>query len=371
MKLTDAAVRNMKVGELRDDKITGLYVRVARGKKRWYYRYSSGDSRPTMRLGTYPEVTLGGARRMASEIVRRIAAGEDPARDRRRKRTALTVAELMDRAIEQHYEVRAKPKTVEAVRRASRIRIVPQLGSMRVADVDRADIVLWHQSLAKHPIAANRALAYLSKAFSLAIDWGLIDVSPCTRIEKYKERKVERYLTDDEIRRLRDVTNEMLGEGYHPPALALPWFLLFTGLRVGEAKALDWDDIDFDACQVHLRDSKVGERTVPVSEAALNVLRGLDRLGPFPFHLEGDPEKRIANHKTRWDQIRKRAGLDDVRTHDLRHTHASLLVRKGVHLSVIQSILGHSVPTTTARYIHTDRSQERAALASVAEEISD
>ena len=129
--------------------------------------------------------------------------------------------------------------------------------------------------------------------------------------------------------------------------------LVLTGCRLGEIQTLCWEDVDLDAAELRLPDSKTGARMVPLSAAAVSVLSLLPRIEDNPWVITG---RKAGAHLTDvqhpWRRIRARAGLDDVRIHDLRHTFASRALALGESLSMIGKLLGHTQVQTTARYAH-------------------
>jgi integrase len=129
--------------------------------------------------------------------------------------------------------------------------------------------------------------------------------------------------------------------------------LILTGARLREILNLRWEWVDFERGLLLLPDSKTGRKTIVLNAPAMVVLAGLPRLGAFV--IAGDnPERPRADLNRPWYAIRKRARLMDVRIHDLRHTHASIGVGAGLGLPIIGKLLGHSQPSTTARYAHLD-----------------
>ena len=111
---------------------------------------------------------------------------------------------------------------------------------------------------------------------------------------------------------------------------------------------------------VRLPDSKTNEpRTIHLSDAALEVLKAVPRVGPYVIAgvKHGEAFKNLSRA---WIVAREYAGLKDVRLHDLRHSYASLAAGRGVSLQMIGKLLGHKVPATTARYAHLARDAVQA-----------
>ena len=191
---------------------------------------------------------------------------------------------------------------------------------------------------------ANRVVAVLGKIFGLAEAWGLRPDggNPCRFIRKYKEAGRERFLSEEEFRRLGRVLDEAgSGGGVSPHAVAAVRLLL-TGCRKSEVLTLRWEDVDLEAGELRLRDSKTGARPVPLSPAAAAVLSNLPRLPGNPWVITGrKPGARMVNLLTPWRVLRARAGLDDVRIHDLRHSYASRALALGESLPMIGRLLGH------------------------------
>ena len=124
------------------------------------------------------------------------------------------------------------------------------------------------------------------------------------------------------------------------------------------------------ADQARLRDSKTGPRTVPLSPAAAKVLAGLPRGAGNPWVIAGrKPGVRLSNFNSHWYCVRKRAGLEDVRLHDLRHSFASRALALGESLTMIGKLLGHTKIQTTARYAHLARDSIKLSAARVAASI--
>ncbi len=219
---------------------------------------------------------------------------------------------------------------------------------------------------------ANRVLEIQRKLFNLAELWGLRrEGNPCRFVHKYKEKKRERFLSDEEFRGLGAVLSEMEAEGsVSPPVAAAIRLLTLTGRRRNEILELRWEDVDLDAGELRLPDGKTGARLVPLSEAAASVLSGLARVGDSSWVIAGSkPGRHLAQLQPAWERVRKRAGLEDVRIHDLRHSFASRALALGEGLPMIGTLLGHTQVQTTARYAHLARDSVKASASRIADSI--
>jgi integrase len=227
---------------------------------------------------------------------------------------------------------------------------------MKVPGVTRADVAALHHALRETPYQANRVLEILRKAFNLAEKWGLRDdgTNPCRHVEKFKERKRERLLTPDELAGLGQALDEIEREESELLAmLNLVRLLTMTGARLGEIQNLRWQDVDLEAGVLRLEDSKTGPKQIPLGGPARELLASLPR-DPFNDHVcpglkPGAP--LVGVHRV-WYRIRQRAGLPDLRLHDLRHAWASLAASSGLSLPIIGAVLGHRRAETTNRYSH-------------------
>ena len=142
--------------------------------------------------------------------------------------------------------------------------------------------------------------------------------------------------------------------------------MLLPGCRRNEILTLRWDDVDHTARELRLRDGKTGWRSVPLTPAVEAVLAGIPRTKDNPWLIAGrKPGTRLTNLDAIWMRLRRRAGLDDVRLHDCRHSYASRALALGEGLSMIGALLGHAKVATTARYAHLARDTEKASAAKV------
>ena len=251
--------------------------------------------------------------------------------------------------------------------------ILPALGSRPVAAVGPADAEALHHSLRATPSAANRALGVLSNMFALAQDWGLAPPrgNPCRFVKQYRQGMCERFLSADEYRRVGRALYELEAQSaLRARAAAALRLLMVTGCRLTEVLTLRWDDVDRKAGELRLRHAKTGPRMVALTPAALRVLSELRRVPRSRWVFAGStPDRRLSQLTTYWRQVRARAGVEDVRIHDLRHSFASRALALGEPLPMIGRMLGHSKLRSTARYAHLARYSVRESAARVAESI--
>jgi integrase len=351
-----------------DDEVAGFGVRVtASGSKAFIFNYrvkGTGQQR-RMTIGSVSDWTIGAARGEAKRLRRLVDGGADPRGDIEDLKEAPTVADLADRFEREHLP-KKRPATKDSYSRLLKLHIRPHFGLFKkVADVTYADIDKLHGNVTKtgSTYAANRCVAVCSKLFSLAIKWQMRTDNPCRGIERNAEIKRKRYLAGDELARL------MAALSAHPDKqfTNIIRLLLLTGARKGEVLAMKWADLDLTKGIWSKPGSATKQRTnhiVPLSEPAIQLLKGIKKRGEFVFPGDGKTG-HVVEVKKGWASICKTAGISGLRIHDLRHSFASQLVSSGASLPLIGALLGHSNPVTTARYSHLYDDPLRAAVETV------
>jgi integrase len=240
------------------------------------------------------------------------------------------VKELAERFDKEHIAIRVKASTAKEYRRNLERFILPALGQLTVTGITRADVAKFHHDLRHIPYQANRCLEVVSKMFSLAEMWGLRpdDTNPRKHIRKYPEEKRERFLSAAELRRIGEVLREMKAEGIElPSAILAARMLILTSCRLNEIMSLKWAHVDLAERVLRLPDSKTGAKVVHLGQPAVELLRDAQRIDGNPWVITGAlPGKRLSDLQPFWQRVRARAGVKDVRIHDLRHTFASTAV---------------------------------------------
>jgi integrase len=354
-----------------------------------------------MTLGEYGTLTPDQARREATRLRGEVAAGRCPAtakkvaRDARAaRRSAATVNDLFDAFLA---ESRAKKKaaTVSEYDRMFRRDIRPRLGARKAADVTFAQIAKVHLDMAGRPYLANRALAAMHAAFAFAERHEMRPrgSNPCAEVEPYPETARERFLSEAEFAALGAALTRASREGLPPPptlrrkapkpemlkhrsksadvprpanpiAVAALRFLLLSGWRESEALTLRWEFLNVERSHAMLPKTKTGRSIRPLGAAVWALLSTLPRVADSPYVFPGaKPGEPLKELKRVWGAVRHAAGLDTVRLHDLRHSHASVGVGDlGLSLPILAALLGHAEVATTQRYAHlADDPRKRAA----------
>ncbi len=334
----------------------GLRCRVS-GVKYYMVKFRAGGRARWFTIGRHGAPwTPTTARREARRILGEVANGQDPAKTRDIERHGANMKSLCDRFLTTYVPHHCKPSTASEYGRSVNLFIVPKLGQIRVSDVTRADIARLHHETRRTPYQANRTLGVLHKIFNLAEMWGMRSdgSNPCRHVKKYKEKKRERYLSETELACLGEaLTQAEAKEIASPAAIAAVRLLIFTGARLSEILLLRWDYVEMERQLFRIPDAKTGPRVIYLNPPALDVLASLPRLEGNPFVVPGKKEGRhLIDLQKPWRRIRRLAGLDDLRIHDLRHSFASVGAGGGLSLPVIGALLGHTQAATTHRYAH-------------------
>jgi integrase len=373
-RLTDAIVRRLpppKQGKAItvDTDVPGFGIRITANEARSYVlRYTTRAGRErTYTIGDATVWRTTQARDKAKELRREIEDGGDPLGAIEAEREAPTVTNLIERFRAEHLP-KKRPGTVKDYECLLRVHIEPHFGQhTKVADITFGDIDALHRkiSAAGSPYQANRAVTVLSKMFALAVRWGWRESNPVKGIERNTEYHRRRYLSGDELVRLI----KALGEYRERQTADAIRLLLLTGARKGEVLGMRWSDVADGVWSKPASSTKQKrDHEVPLSAPALQLLSDIRKRqhprAEFVFPSDG-ATGHLVELKISWQQIIKAAGIEGLRVHDLRHSYASQLVSGGASLPLIGALLGHSNPTTTARYAHLMRDPLKEATEKV------
>lgn len=323
-----------------------LFVSPAGGKTFYLYKRIGGKPRQ-IKLGEFPDLSVERARDKADDVRRAVQEGEDPVEAKRKQREEQTLGELFGWYIVTHARLTKKTwETDVAVFK----RHVEALAGRKVSEVSRADVRALHARLGARSgiYIANRVLALLRSVFNRAIRHELVTANPAEGIDMFRERSRDRRLTGSEIPRFIQALAEEPNEDLRGYLL----LALYTGARKGNLLAMRWEELDFDAGTWRIPETKNGmPLVVPLEEEELLILRArlAEASSPWVFPSRS-ASGHMVNPQKGWAALRKRAGLGDVRLHDLRRTLGSWMVDTGATLAVVGKALGHQHQATTAIY---------------------
>jgi integrase len=338
---------------VRDTELRGFGVRVApSGAKRFFLHVQHAGTRVWKDCGDALAVTVAEARARATAELAALHNASD---------TQPIPFETVAEEVFRRYGRRWKPRTMKVNRSYYRCQILPWFRGRPITAITGADVQAWFASLRGTPVAADRAAPVLSVILREAEAYGHRpeDTNPCKGIRRYRRRGRERFLTPGELHRLGAVLRRHDAE--RPLATAAIRLILLTGCRMGEILTLAWSS--YREGRLYLPDSKTGPRTIWLSSAARDILDGLPRRRR---HVFPGTHARFLVLQSAWQLIRRDAGLDDVRLHDLRHTYASIAILSGENLPTVSRLLGHNDPATTLKYVHLSDDVARQAVQTVA-----
>ena len=339
-----------------DSETSGFFCKIMpTGKRSYFLYYRTRDRRQRRpKIGDHGALTCDQARSIAQQWLLEVSQGKDPSGDKQELRTIPTLKELAAQYMKEHGP-RKKASSLKEDDRLWKLHILPVLGSLKVSSLERSDIAKLHHSLQHIPTTANRVRSLLSKALNLTELWGYRanHSNPCLHVKKYTEQKRERFLSQEEITRLMNALKEEESGSKNPWPVYAIRLLLITGGRLSEILTLKREEVDITNQFLRLSDSKTGKKLIYLSTTAIDLLKSIPHQDGNPYVICGGKEKtHLVNLQQPWKRIRAKAGLHDVRLHDLRHTFASIAASKGLSLPIIGALLGHKHSQTTARYAH-------------------
>jgi integrase len=369
VEITDTFVRALQPAASTrityDGEIRGFGVRITpAGAKAFVLNYYINGHERRYTIGRWPELTALAARNEALDLRNAIRKGIDPMVERIRSRSIPTLAEFTEDFLTKHAATKAA-NTYRDFKRLINVIINPRLGRLSIDGIRRADVEQVHRDLAGTPIQANRVVGLLHLILAKAQEWQYIApeaANPAYRIKRYPEEERTRWAQEDELARLLKVLDAEPDQTLANAAR----LILLTGSRKTETLSSTWDQFDLDrGVWTKPRTSTKQKRPhiVPLNEPALELLRAMkaSSSGPFLFpDKNGGYRKRLDKF---WARIMAAAGIQDFRTHDLRHTFASHLVSGGTSLKIVGELLGHRHAHTTQRYAHVADSALRSASA--------
>lgn len=379
--IVEGAAPREKRYRLNDSLVPGLALLVLpSGARTYYLRFRQLDGRQLeLKLGTPVELTPDQARALARDALAQVREGRRPTEERRASKKAATLADLAHEHMERH----AKRKRSFALDEGYwRVHLLPGLGAAtKVAAIRFEDVARWHATH-RQPITANRALRTLSVAMKLAEEWGWRprNSNPTRGVKAHPENKRRRYLSQDELTRLREALTSWEAAG----PLAIRWrfaqlvrLLLLTGARLREVMCAEWSWVDWQrsVLLVPAEKGKTGAAEVQLSARAVAILRELQAaeaaMGGGCSAVIAGAERTgpLVGYRKLWLALLQEAGIEGLRIHDLRHSFASYALSAGHTLGVVGQLLGHRSTQTTSRYAHLITETAQAAVARVSDDL--
>ena len=375
MRLTDASVARLRAAAAEytvwDTRMAGFGVRVRpTGHRAYVYHDTRSGSSRRYTLGSVALMGVDEARRKC--LVLQVQSSW--------KKTAMAVATAhaprFADFVAGEWRVacleRYKPSTRRGVESTLASQLLPVFGALRLDRVTRIAVNRWFDKYsATAPGGANYAMKVLRQIMNHAIARGHTRTNPTRGVKSNPRPKLTRFLSRDEIRRLHEALDECVTERPSRAAGAdIIRLLLLTGCRRSEILNLRWREVNGDG--VDLSDAKTGPRRVFLNAQARAIVERQPRTASrYVFPSASDPSRpRWSRELPLWKLVRERAGLDDVRLHDLRHTFASQAVMSSIPVPTVARLLGHSQVRMTLRYAHVHDKEVEAAAERVGKAIA-
>jgi len=394
-KLSLRTVNAAKAGDrdvfLWDSDLKGFGLKVTPAGAKVYVAQGRINGRPKrFTIGRHGSPwTPEQAREKAGDVLYAMSKGEDPTEAKRNAKTDISVTELVDLYFAEGCGTK-KASTVAVERGLAERHVKPRLGKRMLKGLKRGDLETFLTDIAAGKTAAdiktkargraivsggqgtaNRTMDLLASILAFAVTRDLRADNPARGVRKFKPKTRERFLTPVELSALGAALSDAQIGGENRYAVDAIRLLILTGCRKSEILTLRWDWIDETHQVLRLPDSKTGSKTVPLGASALELLKTIPRQDNAPYVFPSITGKgHLVGLQKIWSRIRAKAGLEDVRLHDLRHSFASVGASGGNSLYVLGKLLGHSQQHTTQRYAHLADDPVRAAANQISNQLA-
>lgn len=370
MKLSEANIDKIKPSEKRqyihDTGCRGLTLIVhPTGKKTWQV-YKTVRSRPhRVTLGEHPFMSVSEARKSAIPVIAKLLSGKSTAKEPPKK-----IRHIYRFYFENHLSVNAARKTARESMQRVKNHWSPIINEV-IQDIEPSKVMNWLNAVAENSgkATANKCLVDLKAAVNYCISLREIKLTenPLDFLKPYNLQGRERYVQQgSEFRRLRAalISEQMAGNDIGD----IGFLLLYTLARKGNVLSMEWKEIDFslNAWFIPAKKAK-GRKLIKVAliDQALEILekrRFLVKDSGFVFPSSRSKSGHKVSVEKDWQRVLKKAGIDDLNIHDLRHTGATNMGKTGASAFAIRDALGHASVKTTEMYTHIDIEPTRAAI---------
>lgn len=355
-----------------DASVKNLALRVSAQNKIYYLVKRVNGQLIFSKIGDASNTSLKSARKQMAELMEQTNRGENPNDDKRKIRESITVQEFFDEYYyPDHSALRKQTSSCKMDKTSMRLYIPTEIKSRKLLNISRADMERMHNSIwqrTKSVYSANRGLKLMRQMFNKAIDWGMQCHNPAARIKLFPENKRDRFLQPDEIPRFLDALSQ-------DPDLSFRSFILLcllVGQRRANMQAMRWSDVNFERRALYIKKTKNGApQAVPLPDQAIDILRELEtfKTCEWVFPSRQSRSGHIENPQVRWRALLKRAGIENMRIHDLRRTFASYQAINGASNEIIGKALGDKSPAVIPIYARLTEAPVRQSIQSAADSI--
>lgn len=337
----------------RDLKTKGFEVWVSsHGTKVFYFLRKLRGTQKLIRIkiGGFPEMSVEEAKRQASLYNLEVEKGNNPLQSIQDYKAEPFFSELFNDYIERHSKVHKKTWKEDL----TNYRLyLEELGKKKLSEIVKKDIALIHNGITKkgHPRTANKVLALLSSVFNWAISTGLFNDNPVKGIKKNREVSRDRFLGQVDTTEMQRFFDAVLAES-NKTIRDYILISLFSGARRNNILSMRWSDLDLERGLWYIKITKNGTpQTVTLCPEAISILteRKKDTNSFFVFPGTGQ-SGHLKEPRKGWKRILKRAGIEDLRIHDLRRSFGSWQAITGASPLIIGKSLNHKNIQSTAIY---------------------
>jgi integrase len=332
-----------------DTRVRGLELMVTdQGTKSFKVYRKLNDKPVRVTLGKYPDMTIEQARNEAQKIITEMLKGKNPNDEKKKLRAETSFGDLFSLYMTRYSKQQKKTWKSDE-------RDVPRfLGhwfQQKLSGITKQEVQALHEKVGKEngQYQANRLLARIQIIYNKAIEWGWEGINPAQGVKKYKEKSRDRFLHPDELPRFF----ESLDSEPNDTIRDYIYVSLFTGARKSNVLAMRWEEVNFERQEWLIPETKNGESLrIHLVDLVLELLKTrLEKYGRREWVFEGPGQTgHLMEPKAGWKRILDRAGIKDLRLHDLRRTLGSWQAATGANSYMIGRTLGHKTSQSTAVY---------------------
>ncbi|MBP9999471.1 MAG: site-specific integrase [Proteobacteria bacterium] len=333
----------------------GLCVMITYGGTKTYYFYTKFLGVPKrVKIGRVGVTKLVDARMKARELRTEADKGNDPSQERNETLRDMTLKQFFNtQYFPRHVKVYTRPKSQAKAETMFR-NYLGEFHNRKMISITRADMERMHAGLCDRIslYTANRTLALVKHMYNKAIEWGYPSRhgNPAVGIKMFRERSRDRFLLPDEIKRFFAALNEEANEVFKNYVL----LSLYIGQRRQNMLSMRWSNVDLDLGHVLFPDSKNGDpQRIPLITQALDILKDMRQHATDDWVFSSNAGSKSGHfedlHRP-WYALLERAGIEDMRIHDLRRTFGSYQAITGASLHIIGKALGDKTTAATQVY---------------------
>lgn len=332
----------------RDEREKGLLLDVRSTGSMTFYLYKKVNGKPErMYLGQFPDMSIENARKASAGKKGEIAQGQNPQDEKRNIRNEITFGELFTMYLERHSKLHKRSWQYDE---REVTKFLSHWFKRKISDITKNEVQKLHTQIRYDNglYQANRTLERIRAIYNKGIEWGWDGLNPASKIKKFREKSRDRFLQAEELPRFFEALALEENE------VARDFFMvaLLTGARKSNVMSMRWNELDLKAASWRIPETKNGEPLlIPLSSQALQILLEREKKSESIWVFPGTgKEGHLNDPKKAWHRVLKRAGIADLRVHDLRRTLGSWQAAIGANSYIIGKSLGHKSPQSTAIY---------------------